>query len=448
MDSSILIIGAGTFGTSTAYHLAQTHKNPSKITILDSAPSPSNPAAAIDVNRIIRTDYPNSLYCDLACEAIHSWFWSIELGPCFHKVGWLMLDEKGSTLSDRILATFAKRGSTQAERVELERLAERWEVLKDTNMDGFRSAYFNPEAGWCDAASATSRFLETAEKKGVRRVTGKVAEFLLDQKNGRVEGVKTEDGRVLKAEKVILATGAWTSSLLSPVEDILGIPEEDRIERQVQATGIAAAYYRVSSEEVTQLTDSKLPCMVYGGQGEVIPPSQSNQLLKYSNSQRTFVNTVITSSGRKITMPPANQSQYEVPEAIKRETEEIITSKVLPSFAKGKKADYWRICWDAQTPSEDWLMCKHPHQKLSNLYLAVGGSFHAYKFLPNFGKYMVNVLQGISNGEEKDRAWSWKSGQDEFTDEHSFGLLMEKSAPRRELRDLERASGRTSSARL
>lgn len=70
------------------------------------------------------------------------------------------------------------------------------------------------------------------------------------------------------------------------------------------------------------------------------------------------------------------------------------------------------------------------------------------RFLPNFGKYMLNVLQGISNGEEKDRAWSWKSGQDEFKDEHSFGLLMEKSAPRKELRDLERASCRTSSARL
>jgi sarcosine oxidase/L-pipecolate oxidase len=122
-----------------------------------------------------------------------------------------------------------------------------------------------------------------------------------------------------------------------------------------------------------------MPVVVYGGQGEVIPPSQANKLLKYSNSKRTFINTVTTPSGRKITMPPANQSQFEVPEAVKRETEEIITSKVLPSFAKDKTPAYWRICWDAQTPSEDWLMCKHPHEKLSNLYLAVGGSFHAYK---------------------------------------------------------------------
>jgi sarcosine oxidase/L-pipecolate oxidase len=379
MDSSILIVGAGTFGTSTAYHLAQTHKDPSKVTIIDSAPSPPSPAAAIDVNRVIRTDYPNPLYCDLACEAIHSWFWSIELGPYFHKVGWLMLDEQGSTLSDRILETFLKRGSTQAERVELEKLAERWNMLKDTSTRGFSKAYFNPEAGWCDAASATKRFLETAEKKGVRRVTGNVVDIILAERDGRVEGAKTKDGRVFKAEKIVLATGAWTSSLLSPVEDLLDIAEEDRIERQVQATGIAAAYYKVTSDEVTQLTDSRLPVIVYGGQGEVIPPSQANRLLKYSISQRTFVNTVTTASGRKVTAPPADRDQYKVPEAVRREAEEIITSKVLPSFTKGKTPEYWRICWDAQTPSEDWLMCKHPHQKLSNLYLAVGGSFHAYK---------------------------------------------------------------------
>lgn len=30
------------------------------------------------------------------------------------------------------------------------------------------------------------------------------------------------------------------------------------------------------------------------------------------------------------------------------------------------------------------------------------------RFLPNSGKYMLNVLNGKSNGEEKDRAFGWK----------------------------------------
>lgn len=29
--------------------------------------------------------------------------------------------------------------------------------------------------------------------------------------------------------------------------------------------------------------------------------------------------------------------------------------------------------------------------------------------MPNIGKYMLNVLDGKSNGSEKDKAWGWKT---------------------------------------
>ena len=47
------------------------------------------------------------------------------------------------------------------------------------------------------------------------------------------------------------------------------------------------------------------------------------------------------------------------------------------------------------------------------------------RFLPNAGKYMLNVLNGKSNGEEKDKAWAWKTNPDE------------SGQPRRELKDFE-----------
>jgi sarcosine oxidase / L-pipecolate oxidase len=70
-----------------------------------------------------------------------------------------------------------------------------------------------------------------------------------------------------------------------------------------------------------------------------------------------------------------------VPEKLKRETEMLMTSKVMPDFSRGKQADCWRICWDGQTPTEDRLLCKYPHPQLSNLYLVMGGRFHSYKFI-------------------------------------------------------------------
>lgn len=381
-EATVLIVGAGTFGTSTAYHLSQTYKDASRITVVApeqgfSVPPKPKQAASVDVNRVIRTDYPNPLYCNLAYESIHPWFWSLDLGHHFHKTGWIMMDEKGSDLAKRIRQTFQGRGSTQSDEWTLEDLKQKFDVLGSTPLDDIGDVYFNPEAGWCNAAAATAGFMLAAEKRGIKRVTAQVSELIYNPDHGSIEGVVTSEGQRLVADKVVLAVGAWTSALLSPVEDQVDIPEQDRVERQAKATGTVSVYYKLSEQETSQLRN--VPIIVYGGQGEIIPPTlDGSRLLKYNNSQTTFVNTTTTKSGQKISIP-ADRSQNSVPDGIKQDTESLLTSKLLPQFTKGKTPEYWRICWDAVTPTEDLLMCRHPNGKLGNLYIAVGGSFHGYK---------------------------------------------------------------------
>ena len=156
----------------------------------------------------------------------------------------------------------------------------------------------------------------------------------------------------------------------------MGLPFDDRIECQVQATGLIAAYYRMTEDEVDKLNNFQMPVVVYGGLGEIIPPRQQNKLMKYANSKSGIINSVTLKSGHRISVPA---DQYDVPECLKQETMEMVSGRVLPQFARGKKPDYWRICWDAQSPTEDFLMCKHPDQRLDGLYVATGGSFHSYK---------------------------------------------------------------------
>lgn len=58
------------------------------------------------------------------------------------------------------------------------------------------------------------------------------------------------------------------------------------------------------------------------------------------------------------------------------------------------------------------------------------------RFLPNSGKYVLNVLFDRGNGEEKDRAWGWKKdGKAEWEGVHP------KGAPKRELNDFGSGSG-------
>jgi sarcosine oxidase/L-pipecolate oxidase len=381
MEPTILIIGAGTFGTSTAYHLASTYSDPSKITIIDRNDSPPEHAAAIDINRIIRTDYAKPLYCDLANEALHSWTWSLELQRFFHKTGWLVLGEEGSKLSENVRGVFRERGFDQTVDVGLDEIVSRWVGLRETDVRCFGDAYFNPEAGWVEAARATWSFMRAAERKGVKRVVGEVAELIWDDEKKCLQGVRLADGDELTADRIVLAAGAWTSSLLSPIEDKLAIAEQDRIERQAQATAVVSAYFKLSPEEAGHLARPKnLPIVVYGKQGEVIPPSESQDLLKYNLSAFMFTNTVTTKAGCMISEPTTpKRSQYDVPARIKREMETALTSKLLPEYVRDKEPNYWRICWDACTPTEDLLMCRHTREELKNLFIAVGGTFSGYK---------------------------------------------------------------------
>ena len=424
-ELSVLIVGAGTFGTSTAYHLGRKYKDPSKITVIDRDPSPPDLAASTDINKILRADYTSPFYCHLAYEALFSWATWPELHPFYYRTGWIMLDQEGSDLSERIREVFRDRGHDPTEDVPLKQVEEKWKgILKGTELKGFQKAYWNPEAGWCDAAAATASLMKEALKYGVNYVTGEVSDLVVEE--GKVKAARTTDGVSYSADQIVLASGAWTSSLMSPIEDRLKIPEDARIECQAQAAGVAVAHYKMSEAEMEQL--SEMPVVVYGEHGEVIPPP-ANRLLKFTNSY-TFTNTITTRSGNRISVPP-DQHQRVVSDRLKRETEAVMPSKVMPSFARGKEAEYWRICWDSRTPTQDWLLCQHPDSALQNLYFAIGGSFHSYKFLPIAGQYMVNVLNGNGNGEEKDKAWGWKKDTSGQRGAH------ESTAPKRELKDLD-----------
>lgn len=94
--SDILIVGAGIFGTSTAYHLAENRSGLS-VTVVDRTPFPPSHAASTDINKIIRQDYTSTFYMRLATEAMNAWATWPELAGkgYFHRTGWLNISERG-----------------------------------------------------------------------------------------------------------------------------------------------------------------------------------------------------------------------------------------------------------------------------------------------------------------------------------------------------------------
>jgi sarcosine oxidase/L-pipecolate oxidase len=80
---------------------------------------------------------------------------------------------------------------------------------------------------------------------------------------------------------------------------------------------------------------------------------------------------------------------------------------------------------DGITPNQDFIISSHP--RCQNLYVATGGSFHGWKFLPIIGKYVVQMLDDQLDADLEKR-WAW--------DREQTGSAHERIIPRRELKDL------------
>ena len=158
-----------------------------------------------------------------------------------------------------------------------------------------------------------------------------------------------------------------------------------------------------------------------------------------SHDSKEFTNAgatthyITTKSGHRVSVPPARE-QTDVPKKLQQESIDVIRERIPSILDNGRQPDSFRLCWDAITPDQNQLLTRHPDARLSNLFFAVGGSGHSWKFLPIIGKYVVKVLNGESNGKEMDERWQWK--RDEGAMEKGRGAH-EKAIPKRELKDLE-----------
>lgn len=144
---SVLIVGGGVFGTSTAFHLAS--RGYSAVTVLDRFDAPSKDSAAADLNKVVRADYPNPLYAKLALEAQNEW--KDPSHPIFaglyRETGWIMGGHQKSLpwlqgSYDQAQAA----GRKDVEFVSKEQIHERWPAFNGP-FDTWTSIW-SPGAGW------------------------------------------------------------------------------------------------------------------------------------------------------------------------------------------------------------------------------------------------------------------------------------------------------------
>ena len=414
--SSILIIGSGVFGLGTAYALTQRKQyQNSKITLLERLPFPAPDGSSIDSSRIVRADYADPAYTLLMQETYPYWRSTLfgeagrytEAGLCIvmdddYDLGRRYMNASLENVEAKLGLKRGRRGEGgQVEVLGDEGAVKR--VMRNMGGEVGKQGYVNCTSGWSHAEDGVRYLRSLVEATGrVDFQTKEVSRLLFSPDHSSVLGIQTTTSEEITADLTILATGAWTPSLL----DLRGI---------ASANGQIMAYLNLTAEEQEALGSN--PTLLNESSGMFIIPPR-DRVLKVARHGYGYANPVTiphpekpANSGETITVSlpytkTANDPTHSIPPEGLTALRAFL-AKTIPSLAS-RPFTHTRICWYTDTPASDWLITHHPTYK--GLFLATGGSGHGYKFLPIIGERIVDVLEGKDRdelGRVLREKWQW-----------------------------------------
>ncbi|KZV84125.1 FAD dependent oxidoreductase [Exidia glandulosa HHB12029] len=397
--ANIVIVGAGCFGLSTAYHLQQ--RGYTNITLLERASShPAPDAASTDINKIVRSAYSDNFYCDFAREAIELWKDSKVWGDCYKESGVLVLAADVNFLghTNVPLANERAAGAPIRELRSGAEIAAAFPASAKAAAPEGRSGYFNPEGGWADAQGSIRRLAEIVVGAGAKLLTGHEVIGLSYDAFGGASGVRVRGkAEPIEADTVIVASGAWTvSSFADP---------ELRLNGRMVATGQSMITIRLSPEEAERYKD--IPVVLDFDTGFYCFPPTDGGVMKISRHYAGVVNpgfipqadldetpqpvmSIPTYRRPDLTAKPNATSHSAVPLDVAN-LARIVLRELFPELGD-KPFEMGRMCWYTDTPDANWVIDFHPSH--SNVLFVTGGSGHGFKFLPNIGRLAVDRLEG------------------------------------------------------
>ncbi|KII95698.1 hypothetical protein PLICRDRAFT_150559 [Plicaturopsis crispa FD-325 SS-3] len=375
----ILIVGAGCFGISTAYHLLQ--RGYTSITVVDrSDVLPAPDAASTDLNKIVRSSYNDIFYAKLAQDAIKAFkaekdVWGEDT---YHETGVLVFG-LGTPYADAALASDTALGA-RLEPLIADRYANT--PLNGRAVAAGAKGYLNLDGGWAAAAHGVSSAIRKVIAMGGTVVPGKVVRQLIRTPEGRTAGVECADGTRFDADLVILASGAWTASAFP----------ELRLGDMLVATGQSIATIQLSAAEAARYRES--PVLLDFATGFYMFPPNEDNIIKIAIHSFGYTNTA---SEQAVSTPRTLLSHAQDGLRIPLEMLKTLRAalrEVYPELAD--RAMGTRLCWYTDTPNGNWVI--GPVSAADpGLILATGGSGHAFKFLPVIGSLVADAVEGNVN---------------------------------------------------
>lgn len=414
MDESILIVGAGTFGLSTALDLAQNGYQ--HVTVLDRASEiPSSYSAGCDLNKIVRAEYEDPFYTDLALEAIKAWK-SPLFAPYYAETGLIIAnspsaEKKARSSLSKSFSSIAQHPGFPSGSFRLIGADQDQDVrplapqLTGSALDDW-TGYFNKHGGYARAGRAMAKIHSECERLDVRFILGEQGHAIRLLFHGRrCIGVETASGKEYKAARVILCLGAHVARLLPSIAP------------QIVAKAWSVAHLQLSPEQAKSMAG--IPVVNCRDLGFFFEPDAETRLLKLCAHSAGLTNYETTRADveSRISVPTSSSSSKSDDRGrIPREDEDKIAKLIAATMPQFSYLPLTRkfICWCGDTADSNYIIDYVPNTDSRSLIVFSGDSGHAFKMLPIAGRWARQVLEkGV---QELDR-WRWKVTPDGDTND-------------------------------
>jgi monomeric sarcosine oxidase len=369
MTYDVAVIGAGVFGSWTAYQLRLAGAS---VLLVDAYGPGNSRASSGGESRIIRLGYgPDELYSRPAQRSFGLWQQLFDkTGSLFRKTGMLWLARDRDSYCEATLATL-QRINANYEKLDHDELARRFPQLE---VGPISWGILEPDSGILLARRAVQAVVAQAQVEGVNYVEAAITS---PPGHGKLNSVQTNSGSEIVAKRFVFACGPWLPKIFPDLlRDLIHITRQE-----VYFFGVPAGDESFNQGVLPAWIDFN--DLVYGlpnidGRGFKIAIDAHGPDFDPDTSER-----VVTAAGLNA-----------VREYVARR---------LPRLANAPVTET-RVCQYENTSNGDFLIDRHPG--FENVWLVGGGSGHGFKHGPAVGEYVTKM---VLDGENTEPRFSFAS---------------------------------------